>query len=76
MIERPERRAAGVSDRRKLTRGGRRSYDPRIAPLRAIVACPACHVGTATIHAVMMHVNMATLTYRCSLCAHQVDLNV
>jgi hypothetical protein len=76
MTERPERRASGVTDRRKLTRGGRRSYDPQIAPLRAIVFCPACHIGTATIHAVTMQVNMATLTYRCSQCAHQVELNV
>jgi hypothetical protein len=76
MIERPERRASGVADRRKVTRGGRRSYDPQIAPLRAIVSCPACRIGTAIIHAVTMQVNMATLTYRCSHCAHQVDLNV
>jgi len=69
MSKRPERRASGVSDRRRVARGGRRTGDQKAQTSQ--IPCTACNVGTARMFAVIKRGSRSTLRYHCSECGHQ-----
>jgi hypothetical protein len=69
MAKRPERRASGVSDRRRAARGGRRTGDKTTQSF--LIPCASCNVGTARMFAVIKRGNKSTLRYHCSECGHQ-----
>jgi hypothetical protein len=62
---------SGISDRRGIARGGRRTSDQKGSTQRSAIPCAACHVGTARMFAVIKRGNRSTLRYHCSECGHQ-----
>jgi hypothetical protein len=71
MAKRPERRAAGVSDRRSIRRGGRRTGDGKASMQTSAIPCARCHVGIARMFAIIRRGSHSTLRYHCAKCGHQ-----
>jgi hypothetical protein len=71
MAKRLERRVSGVSDRRRLSRGGRRVSDHKASSQGSAIPCAECRIGTARMFAIIKRGNRSTLRYHCAECGHQ-----
>ena len=75
----PDRRVSGVTDRRGIRRGGRRSGDSSDSSDHAwpdpppIVPCSRCDGGTAGIFTSFTEDAKCTVMYVCRVCGHQID---